>query len=42
MTLTRRYQESDTLTAGKTLTSFTTPFGKIGLGICYDIVSRVS
>jgi predicted amidohydrolase len=31
-------QESDTLTAGKTITSFTAPFGKIGLGICYDIV----
>lgn len=31
------FKESDTLTAGKSLTSFTTPFGKIGLGICYDI-----
>jgi predicted amidohydrolase len=31
-------QESDSLTAGKSVTTFTTPFGKIGLGICYDIV----
>ena len=31
-------QESDSLTAGKTITTFTAPFGKIGLGICYDIV----
>ncbi|KAK4686716.1 omega-amidase, partial [Tremellales sp. Uapishka_1] len=31
------FKESDSLTGGKTLTTFTTPFGKIGLGICYDI-----
>ncbi|KAK8865697.1 hypothetical protein IAR55_000842 [Kwoniella newhampshirensis] len=31
------FKESDTLTGGKTLTTFDTPFGKIGLGICYDI-----
>ncbi|WRT65893.1 uncharacterized protein IL334_002844 [Kwoniella shivajii] len=31
------FKESDTLTGGKTLTTFVTPFGKIGLGICYDI-----
>ncbi|WVQ97210.1 hypothetical protein IAU59_004320 [Kwoniella sp. CBS 9459] len=31
------FKESDTLTGGKSLTTFTTPFGKIGLGICYDI-----
>ncbi|OCF33227.1 hydrolase [Kwoniella heveanensis CBS 569] len=31
------FKESDTLTGGKTLTTFETPFGKIGLGICYDI-----
>ncbi|WVR05659.1 hypothetical protein IAU60_002681 [Kwoniella sp. DSM 27419] len=33
----QRFKESDTLTGGKTLTTFDTPFGKIGLGICYDI-----
>ncbi|ODO11996.1 hypothetical protein I350_00780 [Cryptococcus amylolentus CBS 6273] len=31
------FKESDTLTGGSHLTTFTTPFGKIGLGICYDI-----
>ncbi len=31
-------QESDTLTGGSHLTTFEAPFGKIGLGICYDIV----
>ncbi|WVF70851.1 hypothetical protein IAT40_005645 [Kwoniella sp. CBS 6097] len=31
------FKESDTLTGGKALTTFETPFGKIGLGICYDI-----
>ncbi|WWC87978.1 uncharacterized protein L201_002880 [Kwoniella dendrophila CBS 6074] len=31
------FKESDTLTGGKSLTTFETPFGKIGLGICYDI-----
>lgn len=30
-------QESDSLTGGDKLTTFTAPFGKIGLGICYDI-----
>lgn len=32
-----RFQESETLSPGKELTSFETPFGKIGLAICYDI-----
>lgn len=31
-------QESDTLSPGGHLTTFTAPFGTIGLGICYDIV----
>ncbi|BEJ18087.1 hypothetical protein CspHIS471_0703640 [Cutaneotrichosporon sp. HIS471] len=31
------FKESDTLTGGTTLNSFDTPFGKIGVGICYDI-----
>ncbi|WVQ85474.1 hypothetical protein IAT38_007639 [Cryptococcus sp. DSM 104549] len=31
------FKESDTLTGGDHLTTFETPFGKIGLGICYDI-----
>ncbi|OXC70965.1 hydrolase [Cryptococcus neoformans Bt63] len=31
------FKESDTLTGGSHLTTFTAPFGKIGLGICYDI-----
>lgn len=31
------FKESDTLSPGESLTSFTAPFGKIGLGICYDI-----
>ncbi len=29
--------ESDTLSAGENLTVFETPFGKIGLAICYDM-----
>ena len=29
--------ESDTLSPGNTFTYFTTPWGNIGLGICYDI-----
>lgn len=33
------FKESETLTGGDTLNTFETPFGKIGLGICYDIVS---
>ena len=32
-----RFCESDTLSAGDSTTVFDTPFGKIGLGICYDI-----
>ncbi|CED84183.1 carbon-nitrogen hydrolase [Phaffia rhodozyma] len=31
------FKESDSLTGGRDITSFETPFGKIGLGICYDI-----
>ncbi|GHJ85835.1 hypothetical protein NliqN6_2237 [Naganishia liquefaciens] len=31
------FKESETLTGGTTLNTFDTPFGKIGLGICYDI-----
>jgi omega-amidase len=30
-------QESDSLSPGSSATMFETPFGKIGLGICYDI-----
>ncbi|KAF8934270.1 putative nitrilase family protein [Dissophora ornata] len=32
-----RFQESETLTAGNQLTHVDTDFGKIGVGICYDI-----
>ena len=32
-----RFYESDTLSPGNCATVFDTPFGKIGLGICYDI-----
>jgi omega-amidase len=32
-----KFKESETLTAGRKLTSFDTDFGRIGLGICYDI-----
>ena len=32
-----RFCESDTLSPGDSATVFDTPFGKIGLGICYDI-----
>ncbi|RSH92664.1 hypothetical protein EHS25_008109 [Saitozyma podzolica] len=31
------FKESDSLTGGSTLTTFEAPFGKIGLGICYDV-----
>ncbi|KAI9520529.1 Carbon-nitrogen hydrolase [Dissostichus eleginoides] len=32
-----RFQESETLSAGDTLSMFETPFCKVGVGICYDI-----
>lgn len=32
-----RFMESDTLNAGNNFTIADTPFGKIGIGICYDI-----
>ncbi|KAJ3628706.1 hypothetical protein Zmor_003944 [Zophobas morio] len=32
-----KFQESSTLSAGNKLTVFDTPYGKFGLGICYDI-----
>ena len=32
-----RFQESETLSPGNTFTTFETPFGKFGVGICYDI-----
>lgn len=32
-----RYRESDTLTAGDEVVSVATPFGKLGLSICYDL-----
>ncbi|MBR3911020.1 MAG: carbon-nitrogen hydrolase family protein, partial [Anaerotignum sp.] len=31
------FMESDTFTAGKDVTTFSTPWGKMGLIICYDI-----
>ncbi|CAI5738729.1 unnamed protein product [Hyaloperonospora brassicae] len=31
------FKESDTLAPGNTLTLFDTPYGKMGVGICYDI-----
>merc|ERR1719272_1401134 len=31
------FKESDTLTAGDSTTVFDTPFGKVGVAICYDI-----
>jgi len=31
------FKESDTLTGGTEVTTFETPWGKVGLGICYDI-----
>lgn len=33
----QRFMESETLTAGNTVTVFDTPWGKMGLCICYDI-----
>ncbi|KAK9728218.1 Omega-amidase nit3 [Basidiobolus ranarum] len=32
-----RFQESDTLSPGNAMTHFETEYGKIGVGICYDI-----
>eukprot|EP00210_Caulerpa_lentillifera_P008148 g7782.t1 len=32
-----RFMESETLTPGEKLTMFEAPFGKVGVGICYDI-----
>lgn len=31
------FKESDTLTSGDSTTVFETPFGKVGVAICYDI-----
>jgi len=31
------FKESETLSAGNRVTSFDTPYGRIGLGICYDL-----
>eukprot|EP01104_Vermistella_antarctica_P000495 TRINITY_DN10659_c0_g1_i1.p1 TRINITY_DN10659_c0_g1~~TRINITY_DN10659_c0_g1_i1.p1 ORF type:complete len:369 (+),score=61.28 TRINITY_DN10659_c0_g1_i1:43-1149(+) len=31
------FKESDTLTAGDRFTAFDTPYGRFGIGICYDI-----
>jgi omega-amidase len=31
------FKESDTLTGGNKITVFDTPFGRVGVGICYDI-----
>jgi len=31
------FRESDTLSAGSNLTFFDSPYGRIGIGICYDI-----
>ncbi len=31
------FKESDTLTAGSELAYFDTPYGRVGLGICYDL-----
>lgn len=36
-TPTQRFFESDTLAAGNEVTVFDSPFGKIGLAICFDI-----
>jgi omega-amidase len=32
-----KFRESDVLTGGDTTTLVSTPFGKIGVGICYDV-----
>ncbi|XP_054458755.1 omega-amidase NIT2 [Anoplopoma fimbria] len=32
-----RFQESETLSPGSTLSTFDTPFCKVGVGICYDM-----
>lgn len=32
-----RFMESETLTPGEQVTMFETPFGKVGVGVCYDI-----
>jgi omega-amidase len=31
------FKESDTLSAGSSLATFDTPWGRVGLGICYDL-----
>lgn len=31
------FRESDTLTAGDDITVFDTPYGRVGVGICYDL-----
>mmetsp|Transcript_16899 Transcript_16899/g.20851 ORF Transcript_16899/g.20851 Transcript_16899/m.20851 type:complete len:288 (+) Transcript_16899:171-1034(+) len=31
------FKESDTLTGGDKVTTFDTPYGKVGVGICYDM-----
>mmetsp|Transcript_15434 Transcript_15434/g.17479 ORF Transcript_15434/g.17479 Transcript_15434/m.17479 type:complete len:287 (+) Transcript_15434:64-924(+) len=31
------FKESDTLTGGDQITTFDTPYGKVGVGICYDM-----
>ena len=32
-----KFQESEVLTGGQTLTDFNTEYGKLGLAICYDV-----
>lgn len=32
-----RFQESEVLTGGQTLTDFDTEYGKLGVAICYDV-----
>ena len=32
-----RFQESEVLTGGQSLTEFDTEYGKIGVAICYDV-----